>query len=191
VTTFLILGDVVTLAAAFASAYWIRFFSDLIPVPKGIPPAGPYIMVFPLVALLYVFKTSRLYRKRERFSLFSEVGKVIQAVSLGFFILMALHFLYRGDVPFSRAFVILAWMTSILFLSFERGVSNQLELWLLRRKKLGRKVIIIGMAETSQRLIKGIENDPRLDYEVLGVVSDQPTEETIFLGKPVRPTEKP
>lgn len=186
-TTLLVLGDVATLAAAFAGAYWFRFFSGLIPVPKGIPPAGPYLMVFPLVALifLYVFKTSHLYRKRDRFSLLSEVGKVVRAVSLGFFILMALHFLYRGDVPFSRTFVVLAWMTSVLFLSVERGISNQIELWLLRRRKSGRKVILIGMAETSQRLIKGIENDPRLEYEVLGVVAAHPTEEKVFLGKPV------
>jgi len=187
VTSLLGLGDVATLGLAFAAAYWFRFYSGVIPVTKGIPPVGPYLLAFPLIALvfLFVFKTSRLYRKRERFSLTSEAAKVIRAVSLGFFILMALHFLYRGGIPFSRAFALLAWSSSILFLSIARGISNQVELWILRRNQWGRKAILIGMGEAGLRLIHGMESDPRLEFNVLGVVGTQQAEEKEYAGYPI------
>ncbi len=187
VTLLLVLGDLFTLSLAFAAAYWTRFYSGLIEVTKGIPPVGQYILVFPVVAIvfLYLFKASHLYRKRQGFSLLSEIGKVVRAVSLGFFILMALHFLYRGDIPFSRAFVLIAWAFSILFMVFSRGVSNKVELWIRRQKKQGSKVLILGTGSASQRLIRGIENDPRLEYEVVGVVATDAAHEVEFAGKPV------
>lgn len=187
VTVLLVLGDLLTFGLAFASAYWIRFYSGFISIPKGIPPVESYFLVFPIVCavFLYVFKTSHLYQKRDRFSLLSEIGKVIRAVSLGFFILMALNFLYRGDIPFSRAFVIIAWAMSILYLSIARGISNQVELWILRRNKQGRNVIMIGMGGASQRLIRGMESDPRLEVNVLGTVTTSPTEETTYMERPI------
>ncbi len=187
VTILLVLGDVLTLGISFATAYWFRFYSGVVEVVKGIPPADQYIWAFPIVVMvfLYVFKSAHLYRKRQGFSLFSEIGKVIRAVSIGFFILMALNFLYRGDVPFSRAFVLIAWAFSIFFLSINRGISNQFDLWLRKRKKQGIKVLIIGTGTAAQRLIRGIENNPRLDYEVLGVVATESVYETQFTGKEV------
>lgn len=181
------MGDAATIALSFFTAHWLRFHSGLVSVPKGIPPIEPYVAVFPavLAVFLYIFKTSHLYQKRERFSLSSEIGKVARAVSLSIFILMALSFLFRGSVPFSRAFVLMAWGISILFLSVERGISNQMELGLRRRRKEGRRVILIGTGDASRRLIRGIEANPRLEYEVAGVVSLQPEKDGQFLGKPI------
>lgn len=187
VTVLLVLGDILTLGLAFAAAYWFRFYAGLIEVSKGIPPADQYVWAFPIVALVfvYVFKTSHLYRTRQGFSIFSEIGKVVRAVSLAFFILMALNFLYRGDVPFSRAFVLIAWAFSILFLAIHRGISNQVELWIRKQKKQGKKVLILGTGEASQRLIRGIENNPRLEYDILGIVAIDLKHDSSFAGKPV------
>ena len=64
-----VIADLVSAAAAFALAYWLRFDSALvrfIPITKGTPLLREYIAILPLVALLVplAFQVQGLYRLR-------------------------------------------------------------------------------------------------------------------------------
>ena len=72
------------LAAAVIIAYWLRFEVQIQPVTKGLPPFHMYLLLVPVVAVLYplVFYFQGLYQRRRIRSRFDESMRVAVAVLL-------------------------------------------------------------------------------------------------------------
>ena len=61
-----LVGDVVATGLAVVVAYWLRFGLEVVPVTKGQPPTGPYLLLIPLTMILWpaVFYFQGLYGRR-------------------------------------------------------------------------------------------------------------------------------
>jgi len=103
------------LLAALLAAYYLR--NSFEPRVHGLEL---YIEVFPFVLVIFylIFWGSGLYTKQIKKQPFTEIYKVIKALSLLALILMALSFLQKFD--YSRAVLVLFWLFSILFLMIDR-----------------------------------------------------------------------
>ena len=47
------LSDLLATLAALVAAYVLRFRAEIVPVTKGVPDAGTYYRLFPLIAILW------------------------------------------------------------------------------------------------------------------------------------------
>src|SRR3989449_851300 len=63
---FHVISDALLGVSAFIIAYAIRFYTDLIPITRGLPPLQQYINVVPFIAVLVPlgFQLQGLYRLR-------------------------------------------------------------------------------------------------------------------------------
>ena len=97
ITIWLVFNDAVVITIALLLAYWIRFYSGLIPIIHGIPPLKEYMRVsgYILIILLLVLRSYGLYRSRKRSSRADEFFSMIKAITVGLFFLMAITFMYR------------------------------------------------------------------------------------------------
>ena len=84
----LFVGDTVAAVAALGAAFVVRFWTDLIPAPLGVPPLDPYLLlVLPLVPLHALsMRVVGLYEYRHERTKADEAFLVAQGASL------AIHF---------------------------------------------------------------------------------------------------
>ena len=99
----LLLMDWATLSVSWTLSYYLRFYSGIIPVYKGIPPFKIYLTLFIFMIPLWsiVFRIFGLYRPRRVSSRMSEVVDIGKASTFAILIFISLTFLFR-QYEFSR-----------------------------------------------------------------------------------------
>jgi exopolysaccharide biosynthesis polyprenyl glycosylphosphotransferase len=117
----LFVTDILAIYVSFLLAYWVRFYSGLLPVSLGIPPFRLYhTAIFVVIFLwLIIFSYSGFYGHRKIDAL-NEFLKIAKGVLLGTVMITSLTFLYR-DFTFSRAMLAIAFIISVcvIFVSHE------------------------------------------------------------------------
>ena len=172
ITIWLVFNDAVVITIALLLAYWIRFYSGLIPIIHGISPLKEYMRVsgYILIILLLVLRSYGLYRSRKRNSRSDEFFSMIKAITVGLFFLMAITFMYR-EFSFSRSVLLLMYFTSIIGLAVSRLFISQFEFWWRRFRGENKKLLIIGTGEKSKKIVETIQRNPHLGYEIIGFLS--------------------
>ncbi|MFH1681547.1 MAG: hypothetical protein ABIH26_13020, partial [Candidatus Eisenbacteria bacterium] len=104
-----VVADWLAVALALALAFWIRFDSGWIAVPKGVPSFVSYLPGFLFTAFGWVilFAFLGLYDPRRAMAWGEESPLVLKGAVLGTLVMMSSAFLYRG-VSYSRLFFFLA-----------------------------------------------------------------------------------
>ena len=136
----LILTDLFSLFAAILLGLQIRAFS--------IPHLSPaYDAIFTLLAIILVLKfySSGLY-PAIGLHYIDELRKLFSSVTTTFVIVMAVTFLLQTSIIYSRLFIILTWMFSILFIPIVRYLMRR---FLIHLGIWGVPVVIIGKPEKS------------------------------------------
>jgi Undecaprenyl-phosphate glucose phosphotransferase len=167
--TTLMIADVSLVAASWALAYWIRFFTGW-PAPQGIPDIEPYAIatagILPIA--FFAFRSRGLYRPQRTGSLIHEVGGVISAVGLTVVILLAADaalrtWLSRGVIT---VFAVLAAASISAFRIAGRGLLGH-----LRRKGYNQRyVVVVGNGRLAAEAIASIHGHPEAGLRVLGVL---------------------
>src|SRR6185312_8460053 len=124
--------DVVSVLAAFALSYHLRFETNLLPI-LSITPWSLYALMGWLCALTLVvtFFIRDLYLVKRGVSTVEYVWRLIGATTLSYIIAVALTTLIlKFDYP--RAATAMAWLATVLFLVVERLTVRRL-LYALRR----------------------------------------------------------
>jgi FlaA1/EpsC-like NDP-sugar epimerase len=180
-----VLLDLCVYYFSFYLAFWIRFYSGFMEIPKGIPLFESYQQIFPVAALVMILvsKSMGLY-DRKGLGIGIRPLQIIKAITLGMFVLMSITFLYR-DVTFSRLLVVLAWFVSILFILIERISLAQFEKWLYKRLGLRKKVLLIGKGELLKNIVTGLEKASKNVYKLVGVLVEEASSDTLPQGNPV------
>src|SRR3989339_1005905 len=108
----LFLSDIFAVYISFIFAYWFRFNSGFLQVPKGIPPFDLYYTAIMVVIFLWaiIFVYTGFYAE-QKIDIFSEFLKILKGVFLGTVLIAAITFLYR-DFTFSRAMLSIAFIIS-------------------------------------------------------------------------------
>ena len=175
-----VLFDLIAVVASVFTAYFIRFYSGLIPLRGDSPALAEYSRALLVVIPVYLgfFRAYGLYQTARHIRRIEEIFLVAKAASFAVVILMAITFFYRG-FSYSRFYLIVLWAVSVLMMSFSRYYLIQWEYHRKVRKKEITKVLLAGANRNSRSIIQWAKNNPHYGQEIVGVLS----RETSLVGK--------
>jgi exopolysaccharide biosynthesis polyprenyl glycosylphosphotransferase len=153
-------------------AYWIRFYSGLIPLfYTRIPTLTSYIsgIGFACLVTVGVFRFMGLYRMPRSISFYDEIIKVLRGMTGASLIAMAATFLYRG-VEYSRLAFVLAWGLGVLVILVERYCLRWVQAWLFSRGHLIKRVAIVGDGPMALAVTERITRYPDSGLRLAGYV---------------------
>jgi exopolysaccharide biosynthesis polyprenyl glycosylphosphotransferase len=170
-----LVGDVLASMVALGLAYWLRFIVEIQPVTKGIPPLSDYLLLVPVVAVLWpvVFYFQGLYQARRIRSRADESMRVILGVLLATVLLTAGLTFYR-DVSYSRLFIAVFAAADMVLVTLVRIAIRAL---LGRIRRLGgnlQRVLVVGAGELGREVVQRIHGHRELGFSVVGFLDDDP-----------------
>ena len=168
----LIAGDLLTLLAAFFSAYFLR--ATLLPVliefPRLLMPALDYLrrgFVPAAVILILMFFLEKLYSQRMPF--WEEYRHLFRAVSLTFVLLTFMVFVTRSHTLYSRPVLFLSWLLGLAFFPISRAAVKSL---LIKLRLWNKKVLILGIGPRARQVAQSLTDNRLLGYELAGFLSE-------------------
>ncbi|MEK7748046.1 MAG: undecaprenyl-phosphate glucose phosphotransferase [Nitrospirota bacterium] len=171
----LLLSDFALIAIGWVSAYVLRFYTNLIPITKGIPGFTAYLSLLPavLVAWVIAFRLFHLYRPRTTASFFSEIWDILQGCAFMTILLVTISFFLR-QFEYSRAVFILFGIHSVFFLAASRW-GFRATLRLLREKGYDRhNVLVIGAGKLGQDMAARLHHHAELGLHIVGYLTRDP-----------------
>jgi Undecaprenyl-phosphate glucose phosphotransferase len=185
-----VLVDVIATNLAWVLAYYLRFnaaaVTAYLPVTKGIPPLTRYLLLLPLItllwpAVLYFHGLYQVKRGRSRIDEFFAIlfsVLIAAALTLGFTLYIRVYYFYQPEVAplweYSQGVIGIFVVLDVLALNAARGA---LRGWLQRRWAAGynvKRVLVAGAGELGQTVAETIVEHRELGYRVVGFVDDDP-----------------
>jgi Undecaprenyl-phosphate glucose phosphotransferase len=188
ILTGLITIDLTATALSLLLAYTLRFYTDIIPVTKGIPPLSLYLQaLYPILAIWpIVFKLCGLYLPRRGHSKIDEFVTVFQAVTLGTLFLITFNFFFFPLTTYSRLGLLYFWAIDILLIGIGRALFHDLISYARSKGYNLRHILIAGAGELGQLLVRKAHDYSGLGLNVRGFVDDDPAKQgKIIEGVPV------
>ena len=193
---FYVVSDGLLAMAALLMAYWLRFVSGLIAVPKGVPPLDQYLQMMPFIGLLVpvAFHIQGLYRLRRGRSRVDDFFAVlVGSVLAGIFGLVSLLYYqayYVADQEtfheVSRLFLAIFLVVNVLLTYGSREIVREL---LERRWKAGiglKRVLIAGAGDLGRMVADKVLQHRELGFQVVGFVDDRASGDHIgYRGLPL------
>jgi Undecaprenyl-phosphate glucose phosphotransferase len=187
--------DVAVTCLAWALAYLLRFHSGLVrawaPVTKGVPPAWQYLVLLPVLAVLwpvvlYFYGLYQVKRGRSRIDeFFGIVFSVLVATAMVLGLTLYLRVYYLGaQWEYSQLVFGLFIVLDVAALNVGRSA---LRAYLERMWAQGynvRRVLVAGAGELGQTVAETILAHRELGYRVVGFLDDTPGH-TSVQGLPV------
>ncbi len=177
ITLSLLLVDVLSIVAGFYLAYRLRL---LIPLPepaRSVPGFGQFLplLLIQVVAITCAFFFGKMYHRRRTRYTGDDLAAIFSGVSIGTLIsIAAVTLLLRGDSPaadFPRVMVVYAWLLIIGLVVVGRGIQARIQR-ALQMRGIGRtRVVVVGAGEPAATVIQRIAHNPRLGYDILGLVT--------------------
>ncbi len=182
-----VLTDVVVTALAWVLAYVVRFDLGLFPVPKGIPDRDQYLLLLPLMAILWpgVLYFHGLYQLRRGRSRIDEFFAILfsvliaSAVTLGFTLYVRVYFAYAPELApqweYSQAVFAIFMTIDVLGLNAGRWA---IRAWLERLWASGygvKRVLVAGAGELGRMVADTLLAHRELGYRVVGFLDDAGT----------------
>jgi len=194
VATYVVL-DVLGTITAWMLAYALRFHSgwivDLLPVTKGIPEVSRYLLLTPVIALLWpaVLYFHGLYRLRRGRSRIDEFFAILFSVLIATGLLLAatlyvrVYYRYQPEVAplweYSQGVFGIFILADVVAIFLARGA---LRGYLQRMWASGqnvRRVLVAGAGELGQTVADALRTHFELGYRVVGFVDDKETRAAI------------
>jgi Undecaprenyl-phosphate glucose phosphotransferase len=178
----LLTSDVIATALAFNAAYYIRFYSGIIPQPVEIPPLTQYFKILPLVLALIpaVFAINGLYKSRRGRSRIDEFFSIFVSCALStliiFLILLYFRVYHTPDVSpeweFSRITLVFFLGIDIVFVAGLRFVIRNILDALQRRGFNQHNILIAGAGELGRTLVDRIVTHEEFGLRAIGFLDD-------------------
>ncbi len=175
-TLVLILSDASLIALSYATAYYLRFRTDIVPF-RQLPSTSVYYTTLAVItgAFLLTFLFYGLYHLRRGVSLVDQLYRVSSAVSVGTLLAMAIvSLIFRNQLDFSRLMVAYAWFLSIVLVTSGRAAIEFLQSELRRVGYGAERVLIVGAGDTGRMVMGKIRRTPGLGYRIVGFLDDDP-----------------
>jgi Undecaprenyl-phosphate glucose phosphotransferase len=182
----LFLSDLFVIGFSWFLSYYIRFYSGLLPVEKGIPPFSIYFyLIIPILFVWgFVFKSFGLYRPKRISPYLNEIFDIAKACTFSVLILISITFFLR-QYEFSRLVFALFWLITIVALVLERVVFRELLRYLRKKNYNIRYALIVGTGKIAKDILKRIELHPEIGLKVIGFLSDESNLNNLKDGIPV------
>ena len=188
----LFIADLFVIGLSWLFAYYIRFYSGLMPVEKGIPPFSIYFyLIIPILFIWgFVFKTFGLYRPKRISPYLNEIFDIVKACTFSVLILISITFFFR-QYEYSRLVFLVFWIMTIISLSLERVLFREVLRYMRRKGHNLRYSIIVGTGSLANDIFNRIELHPELGLKIKGFLSqDESAVGSVINGIPVIGTYK-
>jgi Undecaprenyl-phosphate glucose phosphotransferase len=167
--SFLVVSDASGLVASWLLSYYLRFYTQIVPVTKGIPPFSRYVsltvpVVFLWVAMLSYFK---LYRTNEITRRTTDVVRVIKA-QVGAVLLFVMLTWVFTEYRFSRVVIGYFAIISFAYLLSTRLILRNLLRRAAARGTKARPVVIVGAGSSARAVAERMRRMPELGVAVQG-----------------------
>lgn len=178
--------DLILTFVAFGLAYIARyeltiFRPVLDPSTAAFGPYLPYAAVYATMLYL-IYHGNGLYKTVRGRSWTEEIWIIINGVTSATVILLALFFVFQPLVT-SRLMLVYVAAITIGLLAIARVV-NRMVLAHLRSQGIGvQRVLIVGVGETGQAVLRVMMARKDLGYQVVGYVDDNPDRGNVDLGR--------
>jgi len=191
--------DVAATCVAWLLAYALRFhepLATLVPVTKGVPDVSRYLLLLPLMALLWppVLYFHGLYQIRRGRSRIDETFAILfsvllaSALTLGATLYVRVYYRFQPEVAplweYSQAVFALFALVDVLLISLGRSA---LRAWQERQWAAGEnltRVLVAGTGELGRTVAETLLQHRRLGYRVVGFLGEGP-QATGHSGLPV------
>ncbi len=189
-TLFLLLGDILMAALAFALAYLLRLH---VPLPGEAQDMGAFagylsMLAIHTLSIVGVFFFARLY-SLTRASRVDEFYSIVVAGTIGTLMGVALASLILRDFTvgrdYSRLMIFYAWVLSLLLTTLGRLFNSWLRKRLIRKGWGHRRVLVLGTGDIAKMILQKVLWTPELGYDMVGVVSNEASEMDTLLNVPV------
>jgi len=181
-------SDLAATFAALVAAYGLRFRAEIVPATQGVPDAGSYYRLFPIMAVLWpvVYYFYGLYHVRRHRSRIDEGLAVLGATGLATLLRTALATLYRG-FSYSRLVLAIFFCADVLFVFAGRTAIRRYleEAW---RHGFGvRQVLVVGAGHLGRAVIDKLLEHPEAGLRAVALVDDDPASNgESYRGVPVK-----
>lgn len=167
------MSDAFGLVAAWLLAFYLRFYTQIVPVTKGIPLFSSYVTaVLPVVVLLWitVFSYFRMYSSTRITRRTAELGNVLRAhgVALAIFVILAW---VLTEYRFSR--VVIGYFAGIagVYLLLSRLILRNVLRNLVTQGFRTRSVLMVGTGVSARAVVDRMRRMPELGFHVRGFLS--------------------
>jgi Undecaprenyl-phosphate glucose phosphotransferase len=169
----LVVGDAVAAVTALGAAYVLRFWSDLIPVPLGVPPVEPYVfLLLPMLPLhMLSLAVVGLYEYRHERTKADEAFLVAQGVSLATVLLVAATFFIRA-YWYSRLVILLFWLADLVCVYGVRLAIRDVVRGLRRHGRFIRRALVVGAGPLGREVVRRLRAHPEFGVRVVGFLDD-------------------
>lgn len=185
-----VLVDVLSTSSAWVLAYFLRFRADalldVLPATKGVPPFDRYLLLVPVIVLLWpaVMYFHGLYQIRRGRSRIDEFFAILfsvlvaSAFTLGATLYVRVYYRYQPDVAplweYSRSVFAIFFALDVLALIAGRSL---LRAWLERMWAAGynvRRVLVAGAGELGRTVAETLAAHRELGFRLVGFLDDAP-----------------
>jgi exopolysaccharide biosynthesis polyprenyl glycosylphosphotransferase len=159
--TTLVVADLAATLLALATAWYLRFGVQIVPVTKGIPSTAGYLRLVPIIALVWpvIYSVHGLYRPRRGRSRSEEAFVVFTATALAIVVLSGIATFYR-EFSYSRLVLLIFFACDIAFVVSARYAVRKR--WERRWKKgIGvRRAVIVGAGRLGRAVADRLLDNP-------------------------------
>jgi len=185
---FFMVCDLAVVSLAWVVAYYLRFYTGIIDVDKGIPAFGGYALLLLFIWLIwaFVFRRIGLYQPMRAVRRSREVWLLIEANIIATVLFIALTYLFREkEVQFSRlVFVYFGVLATILTIAVRAGLRFFLR-DVRRRGYNLRFVLVVGAGKVAADIVARVRSHRELGYQIVGCLSRDGAEKRGERGIPV------
>jgi Undecaprenyl-phosphate glucose phosphotransferase len=169
-----LLIDLVTVSAAFALAWVLRFVVEVKPVQWGVAPEQETISLVAAALVVWptVLYTQGLYASGRAKTHLDEIFGVFKATVVATLVLVAITYFGR-EVRYSRLTLGLFAVSSFVLLSLARVSFRELLRALRRRGHNLRDILVVGSGELSTQVIRTLNEHQELGFRVAGALGRQ------------------
>jgi Undecaprenyl-phosphate glucose phosphotransferase len=167
-------GDAVAAVVAFVAAYGLRFWTDLIPAPLGIPPLSRYVLLLPALVPLHALalRAAGLYEYRHERTKADEFFQVLQGVGLATLLLVASTFFVR-NYSYSRWVIVFFCALDVGFVYWVRLAIREVVRGMRRHGRFVRRSLVVGAGPLGQEVVRRLRGHPEFGVRVVGYLDDR------------------
>ncbi len=164
--------DLTVIFLCWFFAYYLRFFTGIIPIYYGIPSFKIYLLLIAPIIFIwgFIFKVLNLYRPRRLSSRFKEIFDIAKGCTISILLLISITFFWR-KFEFSRVVFIYFWLLTIVGLSLSRVIFREGLRFLRKRGYNLRKAVLVGDGLLARDVIRRLKDHPELGIDIFGLLS--------------------
>ncbi|MBI3126060.1 MAG: hypothetical protein HYZ11_00460 [Candidatus Tectomicrobia bacterium] len=164
--------DVVSICLAYYTATLLRYENELTAERLTIVWRTLPVLISVKLVSLYAMG---LYRSMWRYLAFADLIHVFRAATIASVLSVLAVLMIWNFKGYSRTVFVIDWLITLMLLSGTRLLFRGLRETLPGiRRNSGKRVLIVGAGDAGEMLVKEMLNNPRLGYQPVGFLDDNP-----------------